>query len=100
MKIENRIKKNQQLGIRELGDFCAQYGYERITPPSTTKRKSIKKNKIIPRSSPKTQTRKGTTPENPMTSNNTQIDKSKIVCYKCGRLRHYKKDCRTKEKNK
>ena len=36
MKIENRIKRNQQLGIRELGDFCAQYEYERITPPSTT----------------------------------------------------------------
>jgi len=33
-----------------------------------------------------------------MTSNNTQIDKSKIVCYKCGRLGHYKKDCRMKEK--
>jgi len=36
MKIENRIKKNQQLGIKELWDFCTQYGYERITPPSTT----------------------------------------------------------------
>ena len=103
MKIENRIKRNQQIGIKELGDFCMQYGYEKITPPSTSKRKILRKHKISPKTPYKNQqtkkwTPKGNVKKSSSNNNNPQIDKSKIVCYKCGRLGHYKKDCMMKEK--
>nr|KYP51359.1 hypothetical protein KK1_026790 [Cajanus cajan] len=33
MKLEKQIKKQKDSGIKELGNFCAQYGYEGIIPP-------------------------------------------------------------------
>jgi len=103
MKIENRIKKNQQLGIKELGDFCTQYGYERITPPSTSKRKIIKKNQRIPPKrnwnlKKKSSNKTAETQPPKQNHNPPPQDKSKIICYKCGRFGHYKRDCKMKEK--
>jgi len=80
-----------------------QYGYEKITPPSTSKRKILRKQKISPKTPHKNQQTKKWTPKRndkkpSSNNNNPPIDKSKIVCYKWGRLGHYKKDCRMKEK--
>ena len=87
MKIENRIKRNQQIGIKELGDFCLQYGYEKITPPSTSKRKTLRKQKFRAKTPNKIeQTKKWTPrrnvkkpPPNTNKTGNPTTDKSKIV---------------------
>nr|KYP47809.1 Enzymatic polyprotein [Cajanus cajan] len=43
MKLEKQIKKQKESEIRELGNFCAQYGYEGITPPSRKYKKNIRR---------------------------------------------------------
>nr|KYP76640.1 hypothetical protein KK1_020891 [Cajanus cajan] len=43
MKLERQIKKQKESGIKELGNFCAQYGYEGLTPPSRKNKQKIQK---------------------------------------------------------
>ena len=43
MKLETQIIRQKESGIKELGSFCAQYGYERLVPPSRKQKKIVKR---------------------------------------------------------
>jgi len=95
MKIENKIKKSESQGIKELGEFCTQYGYERNTPPSKNKKKMAKRRTGETSAKPARKNfRRSANFRKPVKTNN----KPTIVCYKCGRIGHMKRDCRLKEK--
>ncbi|CAB4286247.1 unnamed protein product [Prunus armeniaca] len=96
MKLKKQLDKQKTLGRKELGDFCEQFGkeiwggrrtkkYEKYESKSEPKKpyRNFKKKKYAGETSKKaSKGKKGAVP----------------TCYKCGKVRHYKSECKMKDK--
>ncbi|WOH09472.1 hypothetical protein DCAR_0728929 [Daucus carota subsp. sativus] len=98
-KINKQINKDKDKAKYELGTFCEQYGLPPIAPSRKTKHhiktRSHKRNNLEYYKKPKT-FKKRNFKSHPKF--NKKIDKSKVICHGCGKLGHYKNECRVKEK--
>ncbi|KAL4198527.1 hypothetical protein AMTRI_Chr03g46340 [Amborella trichopoda] len=98
MKLKKQLDKQHMTGKKELGDFCQQFDYnieqskdksnkhKKYRPDKKERKlyKRKKKEKYIKKFLPK---------------NQYKNEKKKIpICYKCGKVGHYKNTCKVKKK--
>ena len=106
IKVNATIKNDLRTSKRELGSLCAQYGYEKIIPPSTKQEKYHRSNKKISNKNysnfkeepyyrkPKHKKHSNKTHQ---TSYSKKTNKKEIECFKCGKKEHITPNCRVKE---
>ena len=102
-KINKQVNKYKDRAKYELGTFYEQYGLPPIAPSSNkhkhykkyNKFKSNKKDNIEEyyKKPKKIKMKKFTNKKF-----TKKVDKSKVICHKCGKPGHYKNECRVKDK--
>ena len=94
IKVNAIIKKDLRILKRELGSFCAQYGYEKILPSLTKQEKHYKSNKKKSykkhsnfKEEPYYKKQKHRKYSNKSQQNPSikKTNKREIKCFKCGR---------------
>ena len=106
IKVKATIKKDLRTSKRELGSFCAQYGYEKILHPSTKQEKyyssnrkrlnkkylNFKEEQYFKKSKHKKHSNK-----THQTYSRKTDKKKKVKCFKCGKKGHIAPNYRVKE---
>lgn len=87
---------------KQLGSFCDQYGFQKTDVASSIKRKQQEKREISHKSKPLKSyvkyKRNKTNTSKPYKRKSEDNNKKSIVCYQCGKVSHYAKNCRVKQK--
>ena len=103
LKLKAKLKNEFNQSRKELGDFCSQYGYEKLEPPSLKKRKNLstkfKRKRNTSYQSPIKHIPKRTKQER-KDKTNKSLKRRLPVCFKCKRVGHYQRDCKMKDKIK
>nr|XP_012568173.1 uncharacterized protein LOC105851568 [Cicer arietinum] len=103
-KIQNKIRSEAVQSRKELGSFCEQFGIETVRAPSKNMKKRYpkqafrhykKKKNYNNNYTPKELTKKT---QKIKRTNKKVFNKQEIKCFKCGRLGHYAKNCKVKQK--
>ncbi|KAL4196544.1 hypothetical protein AMTRI_Chr04g183780 [Amborella trichopoda] len=105
MKLKRQIDKQKLTKKKELGDFCEQFGYylDRKNMPDYVKKKKrkYKKEKYIKakkKNKDKEYYKKSKRKLIKKFSPNTKRKSKLPVCYRCGKIGHYKHQCKLKKK--
>ncbi|KAL4199650.1 hypothetical protein AMTRI_Chr03g145930 [Amborella trichopoda] len=105
MKLKRQIDKQKLTKKKELGDFCEQFGYylDRKNMPDYVKKKKkkYKKEKYMKakkKNKDKEYYKKSKRKLIKKFSPNTKRKSKLPVCYRCGKIGHYKHQCKLKKK--
>ncbi|KAL4193075.1 hypothetical protein AMTRI_Chr06g197530 [Amborella trichopoda] len=104
MKLKRQLDKQKITKRKELGDFCEQFGYylDKKNMPDNVYKKKKKYKKEKYKSKNKEKDRKYYKKSKRKLINkfspNTKKRKKLPVCYKCGKIGHYKHQCKLKKK--
>ncbi|KAL4182696.1 hypothetical protein AMTRI_Chr11g151500 [Amborella trichopoda] len=104
MKLKRQLDKQKITKRKELGDFCEQFGYylDKKNMPDNLYKKKKKYKKEKYKSKNKDKDRKYYKKSKKKLINkfspNTKKKRKLPVCYKCGKVEHYKHQCKLKKK--
>ncbi|KAL4203518.1 hypothetical protein AMTRI_Chr01g128390 [Amborella trichopoda] len=104
MKLKRQLDKQKITKRKEIGDFCEQFGYylEKKNMPDNLYKKKKKYKKVKYKSKNNDKDRKYYKKSKRKLINkfspNTKKKRKLPVCYKCGKVGHYKHQCKLKKK--
>ncbi|KAL4199047.1 hypothetical protein AMTRI_Chr03g142980 [Amborella trichopoda] len=103
MKLKRQLDKQKITKRKELGDFCEQFGYylDKKNMPDKLYKKNKKYKKEKYKSKDKDQKKYYKKSKRKLInkfSSNTKKKRKLPVCYKCGKVGHYKHQCKLKKK--
>ena len=113
-KLQQQIQHERATSRKELGSFCQQFGFEKLTPPSKQQSRDNKKRNSNnrPRQFTNRQTQNyykkpakifhdpkplNNSNQKPLNNSKTSSSQPPIRCYKCGRLGHTNAHCFAKK---